>query len=75
LGAKVIVREGESIESALRRLKEWIFKGNRYPVYRPKPTKRRIEYRQKPCEVGHQRRSLAKSRQQHNLNWLLKKNT
>lgn len=71
MGAKVRVREGESLEQALRRLREWVFKGNRWPVYKPKPTKRRQNYYQKPGELKRQRKSLAKTRQQQNLNYIL----
>jgi len=56
----------------MRRLRKVIEMWNRYPLYRPKPTKKRVEYRQKPCEVEHQRRSLAKTRQRENFNRLLK---
>lgn len=69
MGAKVRVGEGESVEQALRRLRKWILKGDRWPVYKPKPTKRRLDYYQKPGELKRQRVSLAKTRQRQNLNY------
>ena len=72
MGAKIKVRAGEPIPHAMRRLRKVIEQWYRYPLCEPKPTKKRLEYRQKPCEVGHQRRSLAKTRQRQNLNGLLK---
>lgn len=72
VGAKVKVRDGETVQQALRRLRKVIEQWYRHPLYRPKPTKKRVEYRQKPCEVRHQQRSLAKTRQRKNRNRLLK---
>ncbi|QJW98554.1 hypothetical protein FTUN_6149 [Frigoriglobus tundricola] len=72
MGAKIRVREGESIPQAMRRLRKVIEMWYQYPLCRPKPTKKRVEYRQKPCEVRHQQRSLAKTRQRVNFNLLLK---
>jgi ribosomal protein S21 len=71
VGAKVRVRDGESVEKALKRLREQIRQWYRHPLFRPKPTKKRLDYRQKPCEVRHQQRSLAKTRQQANFNLIL----
>jgi hypothetical protein len=71
VGAKVKVRDGETVQQAMRRLRKVIEQWYRHPLYRPKPTKKRLDYRQKPCEVRHQRRSLAKSHQRENLNRLL----
>lgn len=68
VGAKVIVRDGESVEQALRRLRQFIFKGNRWPVYRPKPTKRRQDYHQTAGQLERQRAGLAKSRAKLNSN-------
>jgi ribosomal protein S21 len=72
VGARVVVRPGESVELALRRLRRSIEMWDRYPLYRPKPTKKRIDCFQKPAEVRHQRKSLAKTRQRQNLNYTLK---
>jgi hypothetical protein len=72
VGAKVKVREGETVQRALRRLRNVIEQWYRYPLYWPKPTKKRLDYRQKPCEVRHQQRSLAKTCQRENRNLLLK---
>ena len=71
VGVKVQVREGESLEQAFRRLRQLIFKENRWPLYKSKPTKRRQTYYQKPCELRRQRESLAKTRQRQNLNYIL----
>lgn len=68
MGAKIQVRDGESMPQAMRRLRKVIEQWFRYPLCVPKPTKKQFDYRQKPCEVRHQRRSLAKTRQQKNLN-------
>jgi hypothetical protein len=56
----------------MRRIKNHIEMWDRYPLYRPKPTKKRIDYFQKPAEVRHQRRSLALTRQRQNCNRILK---
>ena len=72
MGAKIKVRDGEAIPQAMRRLRKVIEQWNRQPLFRPKPTKKWLDYRQKPCEVDHQRRSLAKTRQRQNVNGLLK---
>lgn len=68
VGAKVVVRDGESLEQALRRLRKWILKGNRWPVYKPKPTKRHQDYHQTKGQLQRQRDGLAKTRAQLNLN-------
>lgn len=67
-----MVRDGETVQQAMRRLKRHIEMWDRYPLYRPRPTKKRVEYFQKPAEVRHQKRSLAKTRQRQNMNLILK---
>jgi hypothetical protein len=73
VGAKVVVWDGEPLEHALERLKQKIHYGNRWPVYLPKPTKRRQDYYMKPGELERRRDSLAKSRRRfhsENAHWL-----
>jgi ribosomal protein S21 len=69
VSAKVVVLEGESISQALRRLRKKVFYGNRWPIYQPKPTKRRQDYYMKPCELKRRQESLAKSRR-HLHSWI-----
>ncbi|AWM38293.1 hypothetical protein GobsT_35810 [Gemmata obscuriglobus] len=56
----------------MRRLKRYIERSDRYPLFRPKPTKKRVDYFQKPAEVRHQKKSLAKTRQRFNMNLIIK---
>jgi ribosomal protein S21 len=69
----VVVGEGESVEQALRRLDQWILKSNRWPVFKPKPTKRRQDFHQTDGQLQRQRAGLAKTRQKRNTNRYRKK--
>lgn len=69
MGVKVYVREGETVEHALRRLRKRIWHGNRWPVYLPKANKRRQEYYQKPSILKRQKRYFAGINQRNNFNY------
>ena len=69
LGVKVRVREGESLEQALKRLRKLILYNNRWPVFISKSTKRRQEFHQTKGQLQRQRDRLAQQRKRRYSNY------
>jgi ribosomal protein S21 len=73
MGVKVHVNEGEPPATALRRLRKLIEQDNRYPIWLPKPGKRRQDYYQKPSVLRRQKNYWRQIQRQKNLNYFMKR--
>jgi Ribosomal protein S21 len=59
MGIRIVLREGESISHAIKRLNELILENNRRPVYAPYSHKRTVMYYEKPNVLKRRWRRIA----------------